>query len=125
MIIDGFSDVEIVLRHPTLLDIASAATKREIIASHPEYIQYMKKPSREYQLMAIHQDPNVIQFINKPCDEVLLYGIIFNDLDDFNTPDKIEHVLIKLLETLLKSGIGKMKLLKMVIKFIFKKVNTH
>ena len=72
------SDVETVLRCPTLLDLASNSVKEEVIRRRPDLIQYAKKPSESLQLLAMVSGDDIFQYINHPTEKVRLYAAIID-----------------------------------------------
>lgn len=144
------SDVDTVLRFPTLLDIASKSTKREVLEREPSYIQYMKSPSEEYQMLAVMKDPTCFEYIKKPTFKVKLYVVFIEDrkayadlalvdtmydsmveilyhdeciVEGIVDMDKyaFKKIFIYSLNRVMTSGaISKWEMLKFVIGFIFK-----
>lgn len=121
MIIPELSDVDTVLRFPTLLDVASKSTKTAVLETHPEFIRYMKAPPKEYQLLVIHKDADNIKYINNPCDDVVVYATIFGTSDEVNTTENITNVLDRVLNMMMSKNISKWKILKLVYRMLFKK----
>lgn len=70
------SDVETVLKTPTLFDLASNSVKEEVIRRRPDLIQYAKRPSESLQMLAMTSGDDMYQYINHPTEKVNLYAAL-------------------------------------------------
>jgi hypothetical protein len=76
------SDVETVLKTPTLFDLASNSVKEEVIRRRPDLIQYAKRPSEALQMLAMASGDDIYQYINHPTEKVKLYAALINGEDN-------------------------------------------
>ena len=70
----------------------------EILQLVPEYIQYIKHPSEEQQLMAVEGESTVIQYINNPSDKVKFAAIQSNPfaIGNIDNPtEKMKETAVK------------------------------
>ena len=97
------SDVETILRCPTLFDLASNSVKEEVIRKRPDLIQYAKRPSESLQMLAMITNSDAYQYINHPTEKVSLYAVLIaghnNVLLDTKTVIRLFDTINELAET--------------------------
>lgn len=68
-------DIEMLTRSPNLIPLASKSARKLMLEKDGSYIRYIRAPSLQEQAIAVRDNPDNIQYINKP-DLSIAFSVI-------------------------------------------------